>query len=102
MSLFRTKDEEQFQNFGLRREKHIIIANEWEENNGLERYLDPAWEKRYRVEASLITDICVSNGYSKILELGSGPGQLGQFILNSNPSFSYTFIDKPAAKIEIH
>jgi SAM-dependent methyltransferase len=100
MALFRTENEDKLQNYGKYREDHVVIANEWDENSGLARYLDPVWEKRYRDEARLIADICEAKGYRKILELGSGPGQLGQFVLELNPKFSYSYIDKPAAEIE--
>lgn len=100
MALYRTKEEDKFHNYGKYREQHIVIPNEWDENNGLTRYMDPVWERRYKDEAELIVSVCESMGYKKILELGSGPGQLGQFVLDLRPNFSYTYVDKPAAEIE--
>lgn len=100
MALYRTSEEDKFQNFGKPRNQHVLIPNEWDENNGLSRYTDPVWENRYKSEARFICDVCETKGYKKILELGSGPGRLGQFVLDLHPEFSYTYVDKPAAEIE--
>jgi SAM-dependent methyltransferase len=100
MALIRTSEEDKLKNYGDFRDKHIIIANEWNSNNGQTRDLDPIWEQRYKHEASMIASICTENGYKNILELGSGPGRLGQFVMEKLPNCSYSFVDKHAAQAE--
>jgi 2-polyprenyl-3-methyl-5-hydroxy-6-metoxy-1,4-benzoquinol methylase len=100
MALFRTDEEDKVRNFGSFRQQHILIPNEWDSNNGQTRDLESTWEGRYRHEAGLIHGICQANGYAKILELGSGPGRLGQFVQELNPYISYSYIDKIEAKKE--
>lgn len=98
MALYRTETEESFKTFG---DYKITVTHpdEWDENTGLDRIDDPSWLARYKYEAVLINSICTKNNYTKILELGSGPGVLGQFVLDYNPSIQYTYVDKYAAKI---
>jgi len=98
MALYRTQYESNFKMYGNRRETNVLIPNEWDENNGQERIDDPSWVQRYEFEAKLIINVCKENNYTKILELGSGPGVLGQFILKDNPNINYSFVDKLTAK----
>jgi SAM-dependent methyltransferase len=98
MAIYRTATEAEFKNYGPYREGHVIIPNEWDEHNGQTRIDEQSWLDRYKYEASLIQDICKENNYSKVLEIGSGPGVLGQIIQESNSNISYDFIDKYAAK----
>jgi 2-polyprenyl-3-methyl-5-hydroxy-6-metoxy-1,4-benzoquinol methylase len=98
MALIRTQSEQEFKNYGEYRNQHITIPDEWDENNGQTRIDDKAWIYRYEYEADIIHNICKENNYTKILEIGSGPGVLGQIIQKLNPSITYDFIDKHAAK----
>jgi 2-polyprenyl-3-methyl-5-hydroxy-6-metoxy-1,4-benzoquinol methylase len=98
MAIYRTKTEVDFKTYGSFREANVTIPNEWDINNGQERINDSSWLDRYKYEANIINDVCKENNYSKILELGSGPGVLGQFVLELNPNIEYSFVDKPAAK----
>jgi 2-polyprenyl-3-methyl-5-hydroxy-6-metoxy-1,4-benzoquinol methylase len=100
MALIRTPEEDKLKNYGEFRTKHVLIADEWNSNNGQTRDLDPIWEQRYKHEAGMIASVCKENGYGKILELGSGPGRLGQCVMEKIPNCSYSFVDKYAAKQE--
>ena len=65
------------------------------------RIFEPAWVERYKYEAKIISDIIKKNNYSKILELGSGPGMLADIIQKEYPlTLSYDLIDKPNAKLQ--
>lgn len=98
MAIFRTSGEDSFKNYGESREKHVTVPNEWSKNNGGARVDDPSWVSRYKYESGLLNSIIKENNYSKILELGSGPGTLGQFVIETNPNITYHFVDKPEAK----
>lgn len=98
MAIYRTKTESDFKNYGLYREHNITVPNEWDSDNGQTRIDDPTWIERYKYEASIINAICNEKQYTKILELGSGPGVLGQCVVNLNPSIQYSYVDKPAAR----
>ena len=63
------------------------------------RIFETAWEKRYELEAEIISDTIDNNNYSKILELGSGPGRLADTVQKMNSTnLHYDLIDKPNAK----
>jgi 2-polyprenyl-3-methyl-5-hydroxy-6-metoxy-1,4-benzoquinol methylase len=98
MAIYRTKTESDFKNYGIFRENHITIPTEWDINSGQARIDDPTWIERYKYEAKMINNICIENQYTKILELGSGPGVLGQHVLELNSNIQYSYVDKPAAK----
>jgi SAM-dependent methyltransferase len=71
---------------------------EWDLEND-NRIFETAWEERYKYEASIISEVIDTNKYSKILELGCGPGKLADTIQDTNPSsLHYDLIDKPNAK----
>lgn len=55
-----------------------------------------AWIERYEYESKIITPIIKNHNLKKIIELGSGPGSLGQIIIKDN-EVDYTFIDQPGA-----
>ena len=57
----------------------------------------PAWQHRYEYESNILSNIIKENDYKKIIELGSGPGALGQKIMDK-VELDYTFIDQPGAK----
>ena len=98
MAIHRIQTEADFKNYGKARQQHVTIPDEWDENNGQTRVDDPTWIERYRYEAEIINGICERNGYKKVIELGSGPGTLGQCVLELNPEIEYTYVDKHAAR----
>jgi SAM-dependent methyltransferase len=105
MATIRTNGELDVTFFKNEEVKHQFNnSNEWvdEPNNiGLDGYecrIDiPAWQQRYSYESNILKKIIIENNYNKIIELGSGPGALGQKIMD-NLTLDYTFIDQPGAK----
>lgn len=97
MAIHRVPTEDQFKMFDQYRED-VLFPNEWAENDGLDRVDDPTWIQRYEYEARIINSICQNNNYKKVLELGSGPGVLSQFVIKLNPTIEYSCVDKPQAK----
>jgi len=97
MAIYRTQGDVTFKNFG---ETTVEKSSpfEWADELERSRIDEEPWIIRYRYEADLIAKICTDRGYKKILELGSGPGLLGQFILELLPEAEYSFIDKPTSK----
>jgi 2-polyprenyl-3-methyl-5-hydroxy-6-metoxy-1,4-benzoquinol methylase len=66
-----------------------------------DRIFESSWTERYKYEAEIISGIIKENNYSKILELGSGPGRLANIIQEIYPpTLSYDLIDKPNAKLQ--
>jgi len=98
MGYYRTKDESKLKNYGKYRELNVIQPEEWLSEGTINRiYLD-SWKSRYKYESKIISSVIQRNGYTKILELGSGPGVLGQHIISTNKNINYTFIDNTNAK----
>lgn len=106
MDLFRIKDN----GAGVEVEKifnsdkfDTVDAEEWNEDS-LGRLKEPAWEQRYQYEANMINGIIntrlVNDNFEikSVLELGSGPGNLAQKILEKYPNLDYHLVDKPFAK----
>ena len=106
MGLFRIKDN----GAGVEVEKvfnsdkfDTVDAEEWNDDS-LERLKEPGWESRYEYEAKMINGIInnrlVNEGFEikSVLELGSGPGNLSQKILEKYPNLDYHLVDKPFAK----
>ena len=106
MGLFRIKDT----GAGVEVEKvfnsdkfDTVDAEEWNDDS-LERLKEPGWESRYEYEAKMINGIInnrlVNDGFEikSVLELGSGPGNLAQKILEKYPNLDYHLVDKPFAK----
>lgn len=100
MSLFRT------QNDAIAR-VHLADTKdltEWSDTNihnyTSKRLEETAWQERYKHEASIISSIIDESNITKILELGSGPGELSNHIYNTvkNKDLEYHLIDKPIAK----
>ena len=58
----------------------------------------PSWQDRYEYESNILNEIINENKFNKIIELGSGPGALGQKIMEKSENLDYTFIDQPGAK----
>lgn len=97
MSLYRTEGDKNFKNFG---EKAIEVVSplEWADEIDKSRIDELSWVNRYRYEASIIAEVIKENNYKKVLELGSGPGLLAQFILDLCPDLNYSFVDKQTSK----
>lgn len=92
--IYRTKGDSDFKNFGKYRTE-LLNENEWLDDNRTE---EDVWQYRYDYEARIILNICKENNYNKILELGPGPGVLGQKVISLDSELDYTFIDKIQAK----
>jgi 2-polyprenyl-3-methyl-5-hydroxy-6-metoxy-1,4-benzoquinol methylase len=106
MAIFRTKGEIDVTFFKNEQFKHQFDNdNEWvneqtELNLGdVECRIDiPSWQSRYEYESKILSDVINKNNFKKIIELGSGPGALGQKIMDKSSDLDYTFIDQPGAK----
>jgi 2-polyprenyl-3-methyl-5-hydroxy-6-metoxy-1,4-benzoquinol methylase len=61
------------------------------------RDTEDIWKQRYEYEKKLIINETNVTKDSYVLELGSGPGYLGQLIINET-GCNYTFVDKIGAK----
>ena len=57
---------------------------EWDVENDNRIFIDN-WGERYKYEAEIISNIIKENNYSKVLELGSGPGRLADIIQEIYP-----------------
>lgn len=98
MAIYRTPGDENFKNYGGNSVEAVSLL-EWTDQVGESRIDEQSWIDRYRYEAALIVDVIKNNSYKKILELGSGPGMLAQYILELIPDLEYSFIDKNASKV---
>lgn len=105
MAIFRTKDEPNVTFYKNEQYIHQFgNYDEWknEKNElGIEeecRVDIPSWQYRYEYEANLLANIIKNNDFNTIIELGSGPGELGQKIQSKVNNLNYTFIDQPGAK----
>jgi SAM-dependent methyltransferase len=87
--------DHELKNYGEGRE-NIVGEAEWEGEDSIVE--EDAWLNRYNYEAANILDICKQKNYSKIIELGCGPGVLGQIISKNESSIEYTYVDKIGAK----
>jgi 2-polyprenyl-3-methyl-5-hydroxy-6-metoxy-1,4-benzoquinol methylase len=77
---------------------HFEFENEWA-GEDISRIDEPSWQHRYDYESSILLDIIKENNYKNIIELGSGPGELGQKIIQKHDDeLDYTFIDRIGAK----
>ena len=107
MSIYRTQGEKELiENFKIIKNHSLKYGGngsgekEWDPKTD-SRIFEPAWEERYNYEANIISQICTEYNFSKILELGSGPGKLADTVKNTHPQkLNYTLIDKPNAKIQ--
>jgi SAM-dependent methyltransferase len=106
MSIFRTHQEPDLTFFKGEQSVHQFgNTDEWKnesETLGIQeecRVDIPSWQHRYEYEALVLNGIIDKNNFNKIIELGSGPGELGQKIMKLYPNkLDYTFIDQPGAK----
>ena len=71
---------------------------EWADELETSRIDERSWIERYKYEAAAILEVIRENNYTKVLELGSGPGMLSQYILAEEPELNYSFIDKATSK----
>lgn len=97
MAIYRTQGDLNFKNFG-NHSIEVTSPHEWEDELEKSRIDEQSWIDRYNYEAKIISDIYKENNYTKILELGSGPGLLSQCIMKIIPDLNYSFIDKPTSK----
>lgn len=97
MAIYRTPGDENFKNFG-KSAIEIVSPMEWADELEKSRIDEQSWIQRYKYEAALIAETIKENNYKKILELGSGPGMLAQYILELIPELDYSFIDKDTSK----
>jgi SAM-dependent methyltransferase len=106
MAIFRLQSDIDVTFFKNEQVKHQFgNDNEWvDEPNTIglqdvESRIDiPSWQQRYNYESRILSDIINGNNFKKIIELGSGPGLLGQKIMDKCVDLDYTFIDQPGAK----
>lgn len=91
MTVFRSQEEFDFFVY----KNDMLILDEW--TNDV-RDSEESWIKRYEHESEIICNIIRENNYKTILELGSGPGKLSQFIQSNFTDLAYTLIDKINAK----
>jgi len=105
MGIFRTQGEPNVTFYKNEQYKHQFgNSDEWKNEQtelGIEeecRVDMPSWQQRYEYEANILTPIITTNGFGKVIELGSGPGELGQKIISKVDGLDYTFIDQPGAK----
>lgn len=98
MAIYRTQGDFNFKNFG-QQAIELNSDNEWKgDGEQFSRIDENSWIERYKYEAKLIQHICKENSFKKILELGSGPGLLSQYVLELLPDVDYSLVDKPTAK----
>lgn len=98
MAIYRTPGDESFVNYGAKAIQ-IVSPLEWADEVEKSRIDEQSWVSRYQYEASMIVELIKENNYTKVLELGSGPGKLAQFVLEQLPDLNYSFIDKETSKI---
>jgi 2-polyprenyl-3-methyl-5-hydroxy-6-metoxy-1,4-benzoquinol methylase len=102
MAIFRTKNEPTVTFYEGKQAAHLFEnTKEWinEQQSGVECRADlPSWQDRYVYEAGILSKVVEAEQYTKLIELGSGPGVLGQKIIERTGIEKYTFIDQPGAK----
>ena len=100
MAIIRCKDpkhanDELVFNVGL---FDTLEEDEWKGDISIGRLEEPGWDSRYEYEAKIVVaEIKKKDKVSTFLELGSGPGMLGQKILKEYPKIDYHFVDKKYA-----
>ena len=71
---------------------------EWS-STSLDRIKEPAWQQRYDYESDIVAHFINEANIVDILEVGSGPGELSNFIHKKvNHTIHYDLVDKPFAK----
>ena len=71
----------------------VTHPNEWISPETKARIDEPAWIHRYKYESNLIYEICKENNLQTVLEYGSGPGVIGNMVVNKLPKTSWTNLD---------
>lgn len=97
MAVYRTQGDVNFKNYGVHAIEKVSPL-EWADELEISRIDEQSWIERYKYEAAAILQVIRENNYKKILELGSGPGMLSQYILAEEPELNYSFIDKATSK----
>jgi 2-polyprenyl-3-methyl-5-hydroxy-6-metoxy-1,4-benzoquinol methylase len=99
MAVFRTSNEHLltfYKNDQLNH--HFEFETEWM-GDDVNRIDEPAWQQRYDYEADLLKSVIEENKFKTIIELGSGPGELSQKIMDKcDIDLDYTLIDRIGAK----
>jgi len=98
MAIYRTQGDVNFKNYGISAIDEVSMQ-EWADELETSRIDEESWITRYKYEAELITKVIKENQYKKILEIGSGPGMLAQYLLEITPELDYSFIDKSTSKV---
>ena len=98
MAIFRTKGDE---TYDMLDRDLTTQPDEWKVEESIERIDEQSWESRYVHEAKLIQKHIDKHNIKKVLELGSGPGVLGDKISRQNTDLLWTNVDKQAA-LDIH
>jgi 2-polyprenyl-3-methyl-5-hydroxy-6-metoxy-1,4-benzoquinol methylase len=105
MAIFRTQEEPIVTFYKNEQDKHQFgNQNEWMNEPtelGIQeecRVDIPSWQSRYNYECDILNSIINDNQFKNIIEIGSGPGELGQKILNKQSDLNYTFIDQLGAQ----
>jgi len=95
MGLFRIKHTN-FEEIFSFKDLDTLDEEEWKI---FDRLNEESWKQRYQYEKTIVDSIIVDNPHIKnVLELGSGPGVLSQYILKDNRNLNYHLVDKPFAK----
>lgn len=97
--IFRTQNEPNLSFYkNEQANHHFEFVNEWA-GEDISRIDEPSWQHRYDYESNIIENVIEKNNYKNIIELGSGPGELGQKIIQKHDNeLNYTFIDRIGAK----
>ncbi len=91
--MFRFQEETGYANF-KGKERVDSVDTYWDTDYDLD---DPnGWEGRHKYEAGMLSEVIKKLNITKVLELGSGPGNLATKIIDST-SVSYTMIDGESA-----
>lgn len=97
MAVYRTQGDVNFKNYGGSAIEEVSPL-EWADELETSRIDEESWIERYKYEAAAILEVIRENKYTKILELGSGPGMLSQYTLAEEPELKYSFVDKATSK----
>lgn len=91
--MYRFQEETQFKNF-KGKERLDSIDTYWDSDYDL---ADPGgWEERHTYEAELLTEVINKINLTKVLELGSGAGNLANKVIKAT-GVDYLMIDGPSA-----
>ena len=94
--MYRLENEKSLKLYGKGFDKVRNVA-EWDSEVSEDRIDEDTWQERYKQEARLVTHTLNKYKCNKVLELGSGPGVLGQLVMK-DVVVDYTFVDKEGAR----